>query len=219
MGGQWKAGAVVVAAAAALAGCGSISSTHHPDAFSAKKTYAVASVMARDKPGTAANEIMERTYPSALRALRATNLKVTEVKGHKSYRAMAEDAQPKGPLSQPHTVAKGYKYFSEEKLVKLARELKVDGLITMALSYDAVRGTASKKDAGAAHKAQTTVSVRAIDANGKTVWSDSATAESGQSVPDAAGAADFAKLRPLFAESTDKAVRKLMENFAAKTKM
>jgi hypothetical protein len=228
MGGLWNAG--VVLAAAALAGCASLGSTHHPNAFSAKKTYAVVSVMASDKvgsggmlaalkktdaPAAAANDIMERTYPSALRALRASNLKITDAKGHKFYRAMAEDEQPKGPLSNPHIVAKGYKYFSDEKLVKLARELKVDGVITMTLSYDAARSAAGT----GGHKAQTTVTVKAIDQNGKTVWSDSATGESGRSVPEAAGAADFPKLRPLFAESTDKAARKLMENFAAKTKM
>ncbi len=225
MASQWKVG-VVLAVAAALAGCGSIGKIHHPDAFGEKKTYALVSVMASDKvgsggilgafnktdaSGTAANEIMERTYPSALRSLRAPNLKVTDVRGHKVYRATPEDKPPQGPLSQQQTIAKGYKYFSDEKLVKLARELKVDGVITVTLTYDAA-------GVGGAHKAQTTVSVKAIDTNGKTVWSDSAMAESEKGVAGASGGVDLPKLRPLFVESTDKAVHKLMENFNRRTK-
>ena len=50
MGGQWKATAVL-AAAVALAGCGSIGAIHQPDAFGAGKTYAVVTVMANDKVG------------------------------------------------------------------------------------------------------------------------------------------------------------------------
>jgi hypothetical protein len=41
--------------------------------------------------------------------------------------------------------------------------------------------------------------------------------QSDQGVSTGIGAVDFPKLRPLFADSTDKAVRKLMENFNSKT--
>jgi hypothetical protein len=246
MGGQWKAGAVL-AAAAVLTGCGSIGRIHHPDAFNAKKTYAVVSVMASEKVGcseaggnmcnggvfglfnmaaktdaysTASGEILERTYPTALRALRAPNLKIApDVKAHKAYRAAAEDEQPKGAFSQPHAVAKGYKYLADDKkLVQLARDLKVDGVITVTLSYNAARSGVTVGGVGGGHKAQTMVTVRAIDKDGKNVWVDYAMGQSDESVSTGIGAVDFPKLRPLFVESTDKAVRKLMENFNSRTK-
>lgn len=245
MGGQWRAGAVV-AAAAALTGCGSIGSIHHPDAFGAKKTYAVVSVVASEKVGcsqaggemcnggvfglfnmaaktdaysTASDEILERTYSTALKGLRAPNLKIApDVRAHRAYRATAEDEQSKGAFSQQHSVAKGYKYLADEKkLVQLARELKVDGVITVTLSYNAARSGLTVAGVGGGHKAQTTVFVRAIDKDGKNVWWDYAMGQSDESVSTGIGAVDFPKLRPHFNEATDKAVRKLMENFNSKT--
>jgi len=62
------------------------------------------------------------------------------------------------------------------------------------------------------------VTVRAIDKDGKNVWVDYAMGQSDGSVSTGIGAVDFPKLRPLFVESTDKAVRKLMENFNSRTK-
>jgi hypothetical protein len=237
----------VLAAVGALGGCGSVGSIHQPDAFGSAKTYAVVTVMASDKVGcsdaggnmcnggvfglanmaarkdaysTAPDEILESTYPSALKALRTSpNLKIAgDVKANKVYRAVPEDQQPKGMLSQQQTVAKGYKYFSDESLAKLARELKVDGVITVSLSYNAARSGVTVAGIGGGHKAQTTVMVRAVDKDGKNVWFDYAMGQSDQSVSTGIGAVDFPKLRPLFADSTDKAVRKLMDNFNTKTR-
>lgn len=244
MASQWKSG-LVLAAVAALSGCGSVGTIYQPDAFGATKTYAVVTVMATEKVGcsqgggdmcnggvfglvnmaarkdaysTAADEILEGTYPTALKALRAPNLKIAgDVKGNKVYRAAAEDPQPKGMMKQQHVIARGYKYFSDENLVKVARELKVDGVITVTLSYNAARTGLTVAGAGGSHKAQTTVMVRAIDKDGKNVWFDYAMGQSDQGTSTGIGAVDFPKLRPLFAESTDKAVRKLMENFSSKT--
>ena len=247
MGGQWKATAVL-AAAVALAGCGSIGAIHQPDAFGAGKTYAVVTVMANDKVGcsqgggdmcnggvfglanmaarkdaysTSANEILESTYPTALRGMRASSLRLAsgDIKANKTYRAAAEDAQPKGTFSQQQLIAKGYKYFSDENLAKLARDLKVHGVITVTLSYNAARSGVTVAGVGGGHKAQTTVTVRAIDKDGKNVWVDYAMGQSDEGVSTGIGVVDFPKLRPLFVDSTDKAVRKLMENFASKTKM
>lgn len=245
MRSQWKAG-VVLGAVVTLAGCGSTGSIYQPDAFGTGKTYAVVTVMATEKVGcsdlggnpcnggvfgvvnmaarkdaysTASDEILESTYPSALRALRSPKLKIAagDIKANKVYRAAAEDPQPNGTFSQRHTIARGYKYFSDESLVKLAKELKVDGVITVTLSYNAARGGVTVGGAGGGHKAQTTVFARAIDKDGKNVWWDYAMGQSDQSVSTGIGAVDFPKLRPHFAESTDKAVRKLMENFNSKT--
>lgn len=245
MGSQWKA-SLVLAAAAALTGCGSVGSIYQPDAFGAGKTYAVVTVMASEKVGcsdlggnmcngglfglvnmaarkdaysTAADEILEITYPTALKALRSPNLKIvtSDTKANKVYRAAAEDPQPKGTLRQQHLIAKGYKFFSDESLAKLAQDLKVHGVITVTLSYNAARSGVTVGGVGGGHKAQTTVFVRAIDKDGKNVWWDYAMGQSDRSVSTGIGAVDFPKLRPLFAESTDKAVRKLMESFNSKT--
>ena len=84
-------------------------------------------------------------------------------------------------------------------------------LISQARSGVTVAGV------GGGHKAQTTVFVRAIDKDGKNVWFDYAMGQSDQGASTGIGAVDFPKLRPLFTEATDKAVRKLMENFNSKT--
>jgi hypothetical protein len=244
MASHWKSG-LVLAAVATLSGCGSVGSIYQAEAFGAGKTYAVVSIMATDKVGcsqaggdmcnggvfglanmaarkdaysTAADEILESTYPTALKALRAPNLKMAgDVKANKVYRAAAEDPQPKGMMKQQHVIARGYKYFSDENLSKLARDLKVDGVITVTLAYNAARTGVTVAGVGGSHKAQTTVFVRAIDKDGKNVWWDYAMGQSDQGTSTGVGAVDFPKLRPLFVESTDKAVRKLMENFNSKT--
>ena len=245
MASQWKA-AAVLAAAGALAGCGSVGTIYQPDAFGTGKTYAVVTVMAPEKVGcsagggemcnggvfglinmaarkdaysTAADEILESTYPTALKGLRSPNLKLAtgDIKANKVYRAAAEDAQPKGMMSQQHVVAKGYKYFSDENLAKLARELRVDGVITLTLSYNAAKSGVTVAGVGGGYKAQTTAMARAVDKDGKNVWFDYAMGQSDQSVSTGIGAVDFPKLRPLFTDATDKAVRKLMDNFNSKT--
>jgi hypothetical protein len=244
MRSHWKA-AFVLAGVAALAGCGSVGSVYQPDAFGSRKTYAVVSVMANEKVGcsqaggdmcngglfglfnmaarkdaysTSADEILESTYPTALKALRSPNLKITtgDIKVNRVYRAAAEDPQPKGTFAQQHAIARGYKYFSDESLVKLARDLKVDGVITLTLSYNAARGGVTVGGVGGGHTAQTTVFARAIDKEGKNVWWDYAMGQSDKSVSTGIGAVDFPKLRPLFTEATEKAVAKLMENFNSK---
>jgi hypothetical protein len=229
-----------------LAGCGSVGSIHQADAFGARKTYAVVTVMATEKVGcsdlggnpcggglfgllnlaartdaysTDAGEVLESTYPVALKALRGSpELRIAaDVRRHRLYRAAAEDPQPSGMMRQQHTVAKGYKYFSDENLAKLARELKVDGVITVTLSYTAARSGLQVGGVGGGHKAQTTVMVRAVDREGKNVWFDYAMGQSDGSVSTGIGAVDFPKLRPLFGEATEKAVEKLMDSFNSKT--
>jgi hypothetical protein len=244
MGRNWKI-ALGLSAAAVLAGCGSIGTVYQPGAFGSDKTYAVVTVMATEKVGCtdfggnpcnggvfglvnmaarkdaysiAAGDILENTYPTVLKGLRAPNLKVAaDVKGNKVYRAAAEDAQPTGALRQQHTVAKGYKHFSDENLGKMARELKVDGVIVLTLSYTAAKSGVTVAGVGGGHKAQTMVMARAVDKEGKNVWFDYAQGQSDTGVSTGIGAVDFPKLRPLFVDSSDKAIKKLMENFSSKT--
>jgi hypothetical protein len=232
---------------ALAAGCGSVGGIHQADAFGKNKTYAVVTVMANEKVGCtdlggnpcgggvfglvsvatksnayseAAGEVLESTYPTALKALRTSpNLKIApDVKGQRTYRAAKEDEQPSGMMRQHHTVAKGYKYFSDENLAKMARDLKVDGVITVTLSYSAARSGVQVAGAGGGHKAQTTVMVSAVDKDGKRVWFDYAMGQSDGSVSTGIGAVDFPKLRPLFVDATDKAVKKLIDNFNNKTR-
>jgi hypothetical protein len=236
---------VVTLLSLVAAGCGSIGSIHQPDAFGSGKTYAVVTVMAVDKVGcsdagvnpcnggvfglfnmaartdaysTDAADVLESTYPTALKALRTSpKLRIAgDVKGNRVYRAATEDAQPTGMMRQNHTVAKGYKYFSDESLARLARDMKVDGVIVVTLSYTAARSGITVAGVGGSHKAHTSVMVRAVDKAGKSVWFDYATGHSDNGVSTGIGAVDFPKLRPLFVEATDKAAKKLMENFESK---
>jgi hypothetical protein len=229
---------------ALAAGCGSVGGIHQADAFGTNKTYAVVTVMANEKVGCtdfggnpcgggvfglvsvvtksnayseAAGDVLESTYPTALKALRTSpNLKIApDVKGQRTYRAATEDAQPSGMLRQHHAVAKGYKYFSDENLARMARDLKVHGVITVTLSYSAARSGLQVAGVGGGHKAQTTV---IVDKDGKRVWFDYAMGQSDDSVSTGIGAVDFPKLRPLFVDATDKAVKKLMDNFNNKTR-
>ena len=230
---------------AGLAGCGSIGTIHQPEAFGTTKTYAVVTVMASEKVGCQglggnpcnggvvglvntlaksnaysedAAEVLESTYPVALKALRSSaNLKIVDVKAQRAYRDAPADEQPGGMMRPRHAVAKGYKYFSDEKLAKLAGDLKVDGVITVTLSYTAAFSGVQVAGLGGGYKASTTVMVRAVDKGGKTVWFDYATAQSDGSAGTVAGTVDFPKLRPFFSDSAGKAAKKLMDNFNGKT--
>ena len=233
--------------ALAFAGCASVGTIHQPEAFGSNKTYAVVTVMANEKVGCVdfggnpcnggvfglvnmatrtnaysedASEVLENTYPAALRALRSsTSLKLApDVKNLKVYRSAAEDAQPKGMMSLSHTVAKGYKYFTDENLARMARELKVDGVITVTISYSAARSGVTVAGVGGKHKAQANVMVRAVNQEGKNVWFDYAQGQSDEGTSTGTGAVDFPKLRPLFVEATDRAAKKLMENLEAKAR-
>jgi len=244
-----RSGAVLigVALSVVLGGCGStggIGSVYQADAFGAKKTYAVVTVMANDKVGCSdlggnpcnggviglvntvartnaysedAGDVLETTYPKALQALRGSpNLRLApEVKANKVYRSAAPDEAPR-MMGVGYTLAKGYKYFSEEKMRKLAADLKVDGVIVVSLSYTAARAGMTVGGFGGGHQARVTMTVRAVDREGKKVWSDHTSSVSEGKVGTVSGAVDFASLRPLFVEATDKAAKKLMESFEQK---
>ncbi len=168
--------------------------------------------------------VLESTYPVALRGLRVSpNLRIVPdewVKAHPAYRAMPAARQPSGLFQGNNRTAKGYKKFSVENLSKLARELKVDGVIIVTLSYSALRAGMPVLGLGGKHKASTMVMVSAVDRNGRTVWFDYTSADSNDAVAaHTGGSVDFPKLRPLFADSTSKAVKKLMDNFNEKTRI
>jgi hypothetical protein len=231
---------------AALQGCSSVGAIHQKDAFGSTKTYAVVTVMASEKVGCIgsggnpcnggvfglvntltdsnaysedATQVLENTYPVAVKVLRASaNVKIVEAKGQRAYRDAVADEQPAGMMRPRHTVAKGYKYFSNEKFAKLAKDLKVDGVIVVTLSYSASLSGFQVGGLGGGYQARTTVMVTAVDKDGKTVWFDYAAGQSEDSVSRVAGAVDFPKLRPMFGESTDKATKSLMDNFNEKIK-
>jgi hypothetical protein len=225
-------------------GCGTVGAIYEANAFGPSKTYAVVSIMSLDKVSCTglggnpcngglfglvnalarkdayseeASDVLERTYPRAIQLLRASSLKIApDVKNLRAYRAALEDAQPTPAMQSRYLMAKGYKYFSEESLSKLARQLQIEGVITMTFSYSAARSGLQVAGIGGSYKAVTNVHAFAVDKNGKRVWADSAVGQSDDSVGTASGAVDFPKLRPFFVDSTNKAVRKLIENFESK---
>ena len=228
-----------------IGGCGSMGGIHQADAFGRSKTYAVVSVVASEKVGcsdiggnpcnggvlglvnTVANsnaysenaqEVLESTYPAVLQALRSSpNLRIVpDVKAQRVYRDTPADEQPSGMMSARYAVAKGYKYFSDEKLARLARDLKVDGVITVWLSYTAARSGVQVVGLGGGHQAVTNVMVTAVDKNGKKVWFDHAIGHSDDSAGTLAGTVNFPKLRPMFGDATAKAARQIMASFDQK---
>ncbi|HEX7890349.1 MAG TPA: hypothetical protein VF522_13390 [Ramlibacter sp.] len=232
---------VATAALAALAGCAT-SGNFRAEAFGANKTYAVVSLVSDDKvqcgqpTGNPCNmgvvglvntlatanaayredaaPTLELVAPALLQSLKGVpGLKLaSDVRTLSAYKATKADDEPPGFMGSRLMVAKGYKYFPDSRLGKIASELNVDGVIVLRMNFTAIRSGFPVMGFGGGHVAETIVHVTAVDRQGKVVWSDRARGSSDASAGSVAGGVDFPKLRPLFVESTNKAMKRLAEN-------
>jgi hypothetical protein len=237
-----------LALALGLSACLVAMSSYKPEAFGRGKTFAVVSIAGAPEitvPGAgpsgmgstlsgmvkaassdsgysnSADMVFAEAVPAALKELEksrqfrlATGTWVTQ---HKAYRA-AQGDEPKVMWSRM-LVYKGYKYFgSEAKLQQLARDLNVDAVVMMTVSFSAPFsgvGAAGLVAAGT-HSAQTTITLAAIDRDGNVVWKDAVQETSKDSIGSFGESANFAKLQPMFIDSTRSASRKLLDNLNTK---
>jgi hypothetical protein len=136
---------------------------------------------------------------------------------HKAYQAI-KGGDTNGTFVS-WIVPNGYKYINtKEDLASLARELNVDAVVTITLGYSAgfTGVNALGLVAAGKHNAATTVTVGAIDRDGNGVWGDYETAHSKDGIGAVGESANFAKLRPYFADSTRTAIQTLFQRLATK---
>lgn len=222
------------------------------DSFGGKKKFAVVTIAATKKfygekgltqmfkkteniKGGDTQPIIDELSPKVIKTLsQSEHFKLvpeSRVLKSKAYRELEEDERVQKVLfmSQPINTAKGYKYISDpEKLAKLANELKVDGVITILMSFSIQSGKTFITVAGvsAGKKSYSSVaSVNAIayDRNGKVIWKDSTVKEAEPGDKKAIVLLDvtditntrFEKLHPSAVRMGEKAVGVLLARFTS----
>lgn len=171
-----------------------------------------------------AKKILADTTPQILKDLGGnrhyTLVPAKTVLGHKAYRAVeSEDTSITLGFGKQWLVAPGYKYIrSEDKLAKLARDLNVDAVVVITVSYSAgfTGAQAMGVIAGGVHHGKAMVDVYAVDRNAKVIWKDGGDASSDNSIGGIGESVNFTRLHPLLVEATRNATKKLMERTASK---
>lgn len=226
-----------------LSGCLVAMSSYQPEAFSKNKTFALVTVATTPEIGVSgachggggftlsgmfkaassdsgyshsSDKVFAESVPVLIQEPgKSRNFRLAPtrwVTQHKAYRAMEEDSPKKFMVT--YRVPKGYKYFdSESKLASLAKELNVDAVVILHVSYNAAF---SGVGAAGTHKGTVLLAVAAIDRQAKVVWKDAVQTSSDDSVGSLGESANFVKLQPLFQDATRAASRKLLENLNQK---
>jgi len=173
------------------------------DAFGAKKEFAVVTIASvkeihgekgitqvfkntDDIPGANTQPIIDQLKPEIIKTLQKTeHFKLVPegtVLKSKAYKRTEEDERIHRVLIKnvDLNVAKGYKYFSKpEKLAQMAKDLNVDGVITILMNFSISSGkswlsvaglTVGKKE----YSVVASISALAYDREGKLVWKDTA---------------------------------------------
>lgn len=199
----------------------SVAGTGAGTAIGTSLTGAIKSASSASGYSNRADEVFAETLPIVLKELESSpHFRLAPrqwVQQHKAYRAIEGD-NPNGKLVS-WLVPKGYKYFSSrEKLARLAKEMNVDAVVIVTLSYNAsFTGVgALGLIAAGKHSATTTLTIGAIGRNGETVWGDYVTKPSKDSIAAIGESANFVKLRPYFTDSTRTAVRHIMQQLDTK---
>ncbi len=114
---------------------------------------------------------------------------------------------------------KGYKYLSSaKKLGQLAKAMNVDAVVAVQVTYTAAfsRVGVGGLVAAGTHSGKVTMTVLAIDRDGKKVWSDTVEAVSDKSIGSFGESANFVKLYPLLEDASQAVTRKLLERLDRK---
>jgi hypothetical protein len=237
-----------------LAGCAPMAITGAPDvnkaAFGAKKRFAVVSIAslktfqgersmadtfksADQVAGANTQPLLNKLQPKIIKALdkapQFTLVPESRVLTHRAYRSLAEDERSMKVLfiTADMNVAHNYRYFSEpQKYAKLAKDLGVDGVIGVTVTFSIRSGGGGVNINGLSfgkksYSAVATVGAVAYNQQGEVIWKDSAVreAEPGDSkaviVIDTTAftGADFEKFHPSAVEIGAKAVDMLMARF------
>ena len=189
-----------------LSGCAQMVITGSADvdkkAFGAKKKFAVVSISSLktfqgeqglgqlftkndDIPGMNTQPIINKLNAKIIRALdnskHFTLLSENSVLTSKAYKNLVADDKVIKVMfmSMPMNVANNYKYVSDkEKFAKLAKDLGVDGVIGITVSFIVATGKGSVSVMGLTlgkknYSAQASISAIAYNKNGDVTWKDS----------------------------------------------
>ncbi len=209
-----------------------------PEAFGHTKTYAIVSISGAPEAyastpmggtvsglvkaassdsgySSAADRLIKESVPILYRELKKTKtlrLAAEEKIIRSPAYASAKGSEPK-VLWQRFLLADGYKYFPEQDdLAALAKTLRVDGVIVVNLTYTV--GSSGVNLFGLLHlgtqRGVTRLDVTAIDRHGETVWRDSVSGKSDDSIGAIGESANFVKLHPLFLNATEHAAQDLV---------
>jgi len=173
------------------------------DCFGAKKKFAVVTIASvkelhgekgitqickktDDIPGADTQPILDQLKPEIIKTLQKTEhfklVPESTVLKNKAYKGTEEDERKQRILvmNVDLNVAKGYKYFSKpEKLAQMAKDLNVDGVITILMNFSISSGkswlsvaglTVGKKE----YSVVASISALAYDQEGKLIWNDTA---------------------------------------------
>jgi hypothetical protein len=206
--------AIFTILAVALTGCAPMSITGSAKidqgAFNKKKKFAVITIAAAKEfrgekgmtqmfkdtdeiPGANTQPIIDKLTPEIrskfAKTKHFTSMPKKRIVGSRAYKKMAEDERVQKVLFMkvPINVASGYKYVSDsKKMAQLAKDLKVDGVIGVFMSFTVMSMKSGVHIAGIQlgkkeYASTAAISVIAYDQNGKQIWKDSTvkTAEPG----------------------------------------
>jgi len=190
-----------------MSGCAPVAITGkvkaQQDAFGAKKEFAVVSIASikelhgekgitqifkktDDIPGANTQPILDQLRPEIIKTLtKSKHFKLvpeSSVLKSKVYKKTMEDERKHKVLYKnvDINVAKNYKYFSKpEKLAQLAKDFKVDGVITIVMNFTISSGKSWLSVAGVTlgkkeYSVIASISALAYDREGKLIWKDTA---------------------------------------------
>jgi len=237
-----------------LIGCAPMTITGSADVdksvFGPSKRFAVVSIAAvktfqgekglfqmfkddKNIPGSNTQPMIDRLAPRIIKSLNGSRyislVPERKILKSRAYRKVHEDKRVTKALffSYDMNVAHHYKYISDpKKLAQLAKQLGVDGVITVNMTFALTASKGSVSVAGLtfgkkSYSAMASVSAMAYDETGKVIWKDSTIkeAEPGDSkaiilidTSDMTGT-NFEKLQPSAIEIGGKAVDVLVSRF------
>lgn len=120
--------------------------------------------------------------------------------------------------------AKGFKYFKSKKTIKsLAKKLNVDGAIIIYSMYSVgfsgvTIGSGLISTGIGKQYGMVTISIIAMDKNGKRIWKQTQQYKSKKGMGSTGGAADFKKMYPYFLQAAKNTTRKLLKKLDKKLK-
>ncbi len=227
MKGIWHA--VFLAGLMGLSGCAGVTPPFEKQAFGSEKVYAVVSIYAdKDIEKEGDSETLVGTYKaitgkaayyhSAEEALNASAPRIRRelassshyrlvperrVLSDAAYRRVEPDVQAK--LAEKRHLVSGYKYiWDPQKLGQLARDLRVDGVITVHVQYGYKFWGTNYAKVTAKGKTSPVIrmTARFYDENGQPVWNYSTKKYLVEGVPSMGDAADMKQLQPLMVKAS-----------------
>lgn len=197
---------IVITIGLLVSGCAPMAITGSADvnkkSFGAKKKFAVVSIASTkafrgeqglgqmftnndDIPGMNTQPIINKLDPKIIHALGNSKhfslLPEDKVLTSKAYKNFAEDEKVMKVLfiTETMNVANNYKYISDEKkYAKLAKDLGVDGVIGVTMSFSITSGGGKVSVMGLSlgkksYSATATITAIAYNKNGEVIWKDS----------------------------------------------